>query len=186
MQRVFCLLVLLFVTVGVSACNFEHEHRRIDSCQAASSCGACTPLRGCGWCAGGDGSGRCLSEPNLCSGARFTWTWEPSACSASSADGGGTTAHDAGWTAVTDAGDAAVDSGDGGSCRWPASASTFSSADASLSGCLPSVGGNLCATSQYTLSCYGRSAVPDAGLACTVVPVPSPSDVLYYCCPCGG
>jgi hypothetical protein len=179
-------LVALSLTLGISACNFEHDHRGVDPCVGASSCGTCTPLRGCGWCANSAGGGVCLSQPNQCSGARFTWTWEPSACLPPSGDGGGTVSRDAGWTTVTDAGDAAIGT-DGGVCRWPASASTFSSADASVSGCLPSVGGNLCTTSQYTLTCYGQSsgAVPDPGLACTVVPVPTPGNVLYYCCPCG-
>jgi hypothetical protein len=74
---------------------------------------------------------------------------------------------------------------DGGACRWPDSANTFTTADASLAGCLPSVGGNLCAAAQYTLTCHGASAVPAPGLQCAVVPIPTPANVLYYCCPCG-
>lgn len=46
-----------------------------------------------------------------------------------------------------------------------------------------------CAASDYSMTCTGSSAVgaipaPDATLGCTVIPVPTPSDVLFYCCPC--
>ena len=189
MQRVLFFLVLLSVPLAAGACNDDHRGRYVQAhCLRYTSCGTCTPVRGCGWCANNRGSGSCLSQPNECAGDQFTWTWEPSACAAA-ADGGSTDAAavtpDAGWSVVTDA--AVVDGGDGGVCRWPAAANTFSAADGGLSGCLPSVGGNLCATAQYTLTCHGQtgSAVPDPALQCTVVPVPTPSGVLYYCCPCG-
>ncbi|HEX3904904.1 MAG TPA: hypothetical protein VH853_18870 [Polyangia bacterium] len=46
-----------------------------------------------------------------------------------------------------------------------------------------------CGASDYSLSCSGASAFgsipqPDATLGCTVLPIPTPSDVLIYCCPC--
>jgi hypothetical protein len=52
------------------------------------------------------------------------------------------------------------------------------------SGCSP-----LCSGSTFELTCSGGSPLNpppavDATLGCTVVPVPTPSDVLFYCCPC--
>jgi hypothetical protein len=46
-----------------------------------------------------------------------------------------------------------------------------------------------CAASDYSMTCSGAGAFgsipePDATLGCTVIPVPTPSDVLFYCCPC--
>jgi hypothetical protein len=46
-----------------------------------------------------------------------------------------------------------------------------------------------CGASDYSLTCTGASAFgsipePDATLGCTVLPVPTPSSVLFYCCPC--
>jgi hypothetical protein len=46
-----------------------------------------------------------------------------------------------------------------------------------------------CSASDYALSCTGASAFgsipePDASLGCKVLPVPTPSDLLIYCCPC--
>jgi hypothetical protein len=194
MQRLFFASLVSLVSLGAAACDWGHHHavRVVDPCLSATSCGTCTPRPGCGWCASSAG-GRCLSQPNECSGAQFTWTWEPAACTGSGLSGdGGQSARDAGWTSGSDAADgptsdATADASSDGVCRWPASANTFSAADASLNGCLPSVGGNLCPTSQYTLTCHGQSgaAVPDPALGCAVVPVPAPGGVLYYCCPCG-
>jgi hypothetical protein len=74
-------------------------------------------------------------------------------------------------------------------CRWPAAANTFASADAGLSGCMPSTGGNICTGGQYTLTCHGNAtsppSAPDATLKCSGVPIPTPANVLFYCCPCG-
>jgi len=88
-------------------------------------------------------------------------------------------------------GEAGVIEGDGGAmCRLPAAANTFAGGDAGLSGCLPNAGGNLCASSQYGLSCYGNTtsppSAPDMALKCTIVPIPTPTNVLLYCCPCAG
>jgi hypothetical protein len=73
-------------------------------------------------------------------------------------------------------------------CRWPAAANTFASTDGGATGCLPSTGGSLCAGTQYALSCYGNGAsappAPEGALQCTVVPVPTPANLLFYCCPC--
>ena len=48
---------------------------------------------------------------------------------------------------------------------------------------------NACSPSQYALTCVGAaltSAIPapDTSLNCRVIPIPTPSDVLVYCCPC--
>jgi hypothetical protein len=46
-----------------------------------------------------------------------------------------------------------------------------------------------CSASDYSLTCTGTKAFgpipePDATLGCTVLPIPTPSDLLIYCCPC--
>jgi hypothetical protein len=46
-----------------------------------------------------------------------------------------------------------------------------------------------CSASDYSMTCTGAGAVgsipaPDSALGCTVLPIPTPSDVLIYCCPC--
>jgi hypothetical protein len=46
-----------------------------------------------------------------------------------------------------------------------------------------------CNASDYAMTCTGGSAfgsipAPDAALGCTVLPIPTPSDLLIYCCPC--
>jgi len=48
-----------------------------------------------------------------------------------------------------------------------------------------------CSASEYALTCTSATLLPstipepDSSLGCTVIPVPTASDVLYYCCPCG-
>ena len=50
-------------------------------CQQFATCGACTPVPGCGWCFHGT-SGVCTSDPDQCAQvvSEFTWTWNPSGC----------------------------------------------------------------------------------------------------------
>jgi hypothetical protein len=138
------------------------------NCRQFSSCESCTPMYGCGWCTYGNGQGVCLSDPDQCRTQQFTWTWEPIGCGLLG-DGG---------TPKQDAGDASS-----ATCHWPAAADTFAGSDAGPTGCQPSTGSDLCSASQYMESCYGAS-MPDASLSCTVVPIPTPSNVLFYCCPC--
>jgi hypothetical protein len=146
-------------------------------CEKFGSCDECTPVLGCGWCSYPDGKGLCVSQPNACGAQEFTWTWEPKGCGL--APDAGAPADASTDVSSNDASDA-----DGAStCHWPDSADTFSSSDAGASGCKPSTGGNLCSSSQFTLTCYGTS-VPDAALGCTVVPIPTPPGVLFNCCPC--
>jgi uncharacterized protein YceK len=61
-------------------------------------------------------------------------------------------------------------------------------ADGSVSGgtesCQP-----LCPASNYELTCTGAPIMgsipdPDPSLKCQVIPIPTPSNVLFYCCPC--
>jgi hypothetical protein len=139
-------------------------------CEQFTSCDECTPVLGCGWCSYGKGQGICLSEPDACRVQQFSWTWEPKGCSAD----GGATSPDAGEDAST---------GEAGACRVPAGADTFSGSDAGATGCLPSTGGMLCSSSQYTLACYGTST-PAAALNCTASPVTGPANVAFSCCPC--
>jgi hypothetical protein len=49
----------------------------------------------------------------------------------------------------------------------------------------------LCPASTYELTCTGAQIMssipdPDPSLSCQVIPIPTPSDVLFYCCPCAG
>jgi hypothetical protein len=49
-------------------------------CTRFTSCAACTPVLGCGWCWMGN-KGACVDQPNACAGvANFSWTWELSGC----------------------------------------------------------------------------------------------------------
>jgi hypothetical protein len=48
-------------------------------CHAQTTCGACTPIVGCGWCFTATG-GSCHDNPDECTGNEFSWTWEPSGC----------------------------------------------------------------------------------------------------------
>lgn len=48
---------------------------------------------------------------------------------------------------------------------------------------------NACSPAEYSLACHGSSLPgtipdPDPSLACRVVPVPTPPDSLFHCCPC--
>jgi hypothetical protein len=51
-----------------------------NGCQQFSSCSACTPVAGCGWCFDSDGSGMCAASPDQCATPAFSWTWNPSGC----------------------------------------------------------------------------------------------------------
>jgi hypothetical protein len=45
-----------------------------------------------------------------------------------------------------------------------------------------------CSPSEYSLSCYwrpdGLPAAPPPSLDCRLIPVPTPPNALFYCCPC--
>jgi hypothetical protein len=81
-----------------------------------------------------------------------------------------------------------------GSCRWPEGAS--SPADASSKGCFPRSGFTMCQVAadgsqscqdactpkQYALTC--DEATPPAAWGCKAIPIPTPANVVFYCCPC--
>jgi hypothetical protein len=80
-------------------------------CAQVSSCLACTPIVGCGWCQFPDGTGRCVDDPDQCSEQKvFSWTWDPDGCRVP-LEAGAITVGTSGPDASVDAGavDAAVD-----------------------------------------------------------------------------
>ena len=50
---------------------------------------------------------------------------------------------------------------------------------------------DVCSASEYALTCTGATLSPstipspDSSLGCKVIPGPTPSNELFYCCPCG-
>jgi len=80
-------------------------------------------------------------------------------------------------------------------CQSPAGVSV--APDAAVVGCFrttfqicdPTTCQDPCGASDYPMTCTGStltgpSPEPDATLGCSVIPIPTPSDVLFYCCPC--
>jgi hypothetical protein len=56
--------------------------------------------------------------------------------------------------------------------------------------CSPTGCQSLCAGGQTPVTCTGSGQTapipaPDASAGCTVVAIPTPSNELFYCCPCG-
>jgi hypothetical protein len=46
---------------------------------------------------------------------------------------------------------------------------------------------NACSPSEYSLSCYGSPDLipaPAPSLGCRPIPLPTPPDALFHCCPC--
>jgi hypothetical protein len=82
---------------------------------------------------------------------------------------------------------------DGGTCQYPPNVSVRADGGVTAAGCFagPSAqicdGVNscrpICDSSQYEMSCYDGSSL-DAALGCQIIPIPTPSNVLFYCCPC--
>lgn len=81
-------------------------------------------------------------------------------------------------------------------CKAPAGISPASdtaapgcNADPAFQICSTSGCKSACAESELPVACTGASTVgtipaPDAALGCTVIAIPTPSNVLFYCCPC--
>jgi hypothetical protein len=48
-----------------------------------------------------------------------------------------------------------------------------------------------CSSAEYSLDCVGELAAgalipaPSSALGCRLLPLPTPSNQSYYCCPCG-
>jgi hypothetical protein len=78
-------------------------------CGAYKTCGTCTPVYGCGWCATGGTSGTCADGPEDCSTAPGGWTWDPPGCGGGLE--GGASAIEGGRTAAQPG----IGAGDGGS-----------------------------------------------------------------------
>jgi hypothetical protein len=80
LARTWAALVVAFAVV---ACSEEGhpESAGAEPCSAYATCGACTPVPGCGWCQPA-GAGFCVEDPNDCGGnnMEFYWTWDPTGC----------------------------------------------------------------------------------------------------------
>lgn len=60
---------------------YPHGPGRAHICSQFTSCGSCTPVEGCGWCAFEKG-GACVSDPYFCGVSQFSFTPDPSGCAA--------------------------------------------------------------------------------------------------------
>ena len=85
-------------------------------------------------------------------------------------------------------------------CTWPAAADTVNAgtgagceAQARFQVCQVSSGGaescqDSCTPAEYALTCTGESTgsmpAPDPSLKCKIIPVPTPPNKAFYCCPC--
>jgi len=112
--------------------------------------------------------------------------------------GGGGGAATGGDTRNTGGTVGSVGTADAGACAWP---SVFNSTgDESAVGCWASAvsgpadaGVFSCSSAEYWLTCVGALLqlppdtipAPDSSLGCRVLPLPTPPDTMYYCCPCG-
>lgn len=82
------------VVVAVAACDDESDGMMYSGrgsavrCGDYKTCGTCTPVLGCGWCATGNGTGTCTDGPDNCSSAPQGWNWDPSGCTGDEAGTG--------------------------------------------------------------------------------------------------
>ncbi|MGZ5970331.1 MAG: hypothetical protein ACXWP4_21825 [Polyangiales bacterium] len=213
MLRSFAVAVLAIPLFVACSSDDEHKHHHgyggVDhvepECGALTTCGACTPVLGCGWCQYEDGRGRCTTGPESCGSTQpFRWNWDPETCPASSGDAGPSDAivpaEASAEDAATEAAASEVSSsetssddagGDVAETTAP-EASTETSTEtgaptcripdtASSASCTPTMGGTLCKDGQYTLGCHGGT--PDPSLKCEKAL--STSDGTYHCCQCG-
>jgi hypothetical protein len=87
--------------------------------------------------------------------------------------------------------------GESASCRSPAGVAAAT--DAAVAGCVrpeafqlcsPTGCQDACSPSGYPLVCASAGPLvtpipaPDSALGCTFIPIPTPSNAHYYCCPC--
>ncbi len=227
MNRVLAATVLASViSLGLVACGDEqHGHGGMGgmgggggpgvdyagACEAYTTCDTCTPVLGCGWCFQSDGTGTCASGPARCSGQEFSWTWEPSGCGTSTADGGTPTdapvARDATPIGPSDASPTEVSTDDAAPADAPQTdAPTVDAApatDAPLAldaapacnapatgsaACVQTLGGTLCAATEATIACHGSdpasTPAPVTAAACRPVSGPAGAGAVFYCCPC--
>jgi hypothetical protein len=87
MKRAVSLAVVLGLVVAASsACDdpnddrYAHASSSHANCRAQTSCGACTPVLGCGWCFIGTSTGVCVDGPYVCPSDATGWTWDPPGC----------------------------------------------------------------------------------------------------------
>lgn len=186
------LLLLSGLVVGLFACSPDEGHHgggrarpEPAPCEAQTTCGACTPILGCGWCQYADGSGSCASGPEACRELSFRWNWETVDCPASLVDAG-PAPTDAG-PAPTDAAPAPTDAAPAADSAPPSDAGPTDAATtcAVRSGgpttCVPTTGGSLCPAGRYTLGCHGADA-PDPTWGCAKAY--GSGTETYFCCPC--
>jgi hypothetical protein len=81
----------------------------------------------------------------------------------------------------------------GKACVYPPGSDTATDAgNGSFVGCRPEPTSNMCDPSSYAMTCLGSGIMPvsisqpASGLNCKVVTIPTPSNTLFYCCPCAG
>lgn len=79
----------------------------------------------------------------------------------------------------------------GNVCPYPPGSDTSSdTGKGNFVGCRPGPASNFCDQSWYTMTCNSAGTMPSSipepanSLACKVLPIPTPSNTLYYCCPC--
>jgi hypothetical protein len=87
MNRTYAAMILATaVALPLGACSGDDSGGYYDygppvGCGQYTTCGACTPVPGCGWCFNATG-GVCTTDPHACAQvtSEFTWTWDPSGC----------------------------------------------------------------------------------------------------------
>ncbi len=114
MKRVRSLLVTAAAVCALlAACSDQTVSSpggAVDMCASYASCGACTPVPGCGFCfsASSRGGGACTSDPTTC--APSLWTWDPTGCGLLAhptvADGGASSTDASDASSAPDASDA--------------------------------------------------------------------------------
>jgi len=76
-------------------------------------------------------------------------------------------------------------------CLYPAGADTsIGAGNGSFVGCRPGSTPDMCDSSSYTMTCQASGLTPvwipqpASALNCKVLAIPTPSNTLFYCCPC--
>ena len=76
-------------------------------------------------------------------------------------------------------------------CLYPAGADTsIEAGNGSFVGCRPGSTPDMCDSSSYTMTCQASGLTPvsipqpASALNCKVLAIPTPSNTLFYCCPC--
>jgi hypothetical protein len=73
-------LAIAFAACGDDSSGTGGDYSSGDTCNQFTTCGACTPVSGCGWCFNATG-GLCAATPDECTNVtEFTWTWDSTGC----------------------------------------------------------------------------------------------------------